>query len=50
MMQHSSKELLRSTVSYKSLKDRAYEIAKNPKYDEYQRVLASMVYRLSFKC
>ena len=36
MMQHSSKELLRSTVSYKSLKDRAYEIAKNPKYDEQQ--------------
>ena len=48
MMQHSSKELLRSTVSYKSLKDRAYEIAKNPKYDEYQRVLASMVYKFFF--
>ena len=26
------------------MKDRAYEIAVNPKYDGYQRVLASMVY------
>ena len=26
------------------LKDRVYEIARNPKYDGYQRALASMVY------
>ena len=45
MMQHRTKDLIRSTVSDKSLKDRAYEIARNPKYDEYQRVLASMVYK-----
>ena len=25
------------------MKDRAYEIIKNPKYDEHQRTLASMV-------
>ena len=45
MMQHSSKDLLRRTVSDKSLKDRAYEIARNCKYDEYQRALASMAYK-----
>ena len=33
------------TVSDKILKDRAYEIAINPKYDGYQRELASMVYK-----
>ena len=27
------------------MKDRAYEIAINPKYDGYQRGLASMVYK-----
>ena len=26
--------------------DKAFNIAKNPKYDEYQRGLASMVYKL----
>ena len=30
-------------ISDKILKDRAYEIATNPKYDGYQRVLASTV-------
>ena len=28
------------------LKDRAYEIAINPKYDSYQGGLASMVYKI----
>ena len=28
------------------MKDRAYEIARNPTYDEYQRALASMVYKV----
>ena len=28
------------------IKKRAYEIAINPKYDGYQRTLASMVYRI----
>ena len=29
----------------KVLKDKAFEIASNPKYDRYQRVSASMVYK-----
>ena len=39
------KDLAKRTISEKILKDRAYEIAGNQKYDEYQRALASMVYR-----
>ena len=27
------------------MKDRTYEVPLNPKYDEYQRRLASMVYQ-----
>ena len=27
------------------LRDKAFNIAKNPKYDRYQRALASMVYK-----
>ena len=38
------KYLKRRTASDKVLRDKASNIAKNPKYDEYQRVLASMVY------
>ena len=37
--------LTRRTASYKILRDKAFNIAKNPKYDGYQRDLASMVYR-----
>ena len=37
--------LTRSTDSDKILCDKAFNIAKNPKYDGYQRRLASMVYR-----
>ena len=33
------------TQADKVLKDRAYEIASDPKYDGYQRGLASMVYK-----
>ena len=40
-----SRELAKSTVSDKILKDRAYEIATNRNCDEYQRVLASMAYK-----
>ena len=40
-----SKDLAKRTVSDKILKDRAYEIARNRKHDEYQRALASMVYK-----
>ena len=40
-----SKDLAKRTTSEKILKDRACEIAKNRKYDGYQRTLASMVYK-----
>ena len=39
-----SKDLAKRTISDKILKDRAYEIARNHKYDEYQRALAILVY------
>ena len=38
------KDLKRRTFSDKVLRDKAFNIAKNPKYDGYQRGLASMVY------
>ena len=38
------KDLERRTRLDKVLKDKAFEIANNPKYDGYQRGLASMVY------
>ena len=41
-----SKDLAKRTISYKILKDRAYEIARNCGYDGYQRALASMVNKL----
>ena len=37
------------TASDKVLRDKAFNIAKNPKYDEYQRGLASMVYKFLIK-
>ena len=39
------KDLKRRTGSHKGLRDKAFNIAKNPKYDGYQRGLASMVYK-----
>ena len=39
------KDLKRRTFSDKVLRDTAFNIAKNPKYDGYQRGLASMVYK-----
>ena len=41
-----SKDLLKRTQSDKILKDKAFKIANNPKYDGYQRGLASMVYKV----
>ena len=38
------KDLPRGTVSDKILHDKPSNIAKNSKYDEYQRRLVSMVY------
>ena len=40
-----SKDLIKRTQSDKVLKDKAFKIASNPKYDGYQRRLASMVYK-----
>ena len=39
-----SKDLVKITQSDKVLKDKAFKIASNPKYDGYQRGLASMFY------
>ena len=43
------KELERRTASEKNLRNKAFNIAKNPKYDGYQRELASMVYKFLIK-
>ena len=40
-----SKDLTKRTVADKILRNKAFNIAKNPKYDGYQRGLASMVYK-----
>ena len=39
------KDIKRRTQSNKVLKDKVFAIASNPKYDGYQRGLASMVYK-----
>ena len=39
-----SKYLIKRTAADKILKNKAFNIAKDPKYDGYQRGLASMVY------
>ena len=39
------KDLARRTAVDKVLRDKAFSIAKNPKYDGYQRGLACMVYK-----
>ena len=39
-----TKDLVKRTQSDKVLKDKAFKIASDPKYDGYQRGLASMVY------
>ena len=41
-----SKDLTKKTVADRILKNRAFNIAKDKKYDGYQRGLASMVYKL----
>ena len=40
-----SKDLTKRTAADKVLRDKAFNIAKDPKYDGYQRGLASMVYK-----
>ena len=39
------KDLARRTASNKVLRDKAFNIAKKPKYDGYQRGLASIIYK-----
>ena len=39
------KDLTRRTASDKILRDKEFSIAKNPKYDGYQRGFTSMVYK-----
>ena len=43
------KDLKRRTAADNVLRDKAFNIAKNPKYDGYQRDLASMVYTFLIK-
>ena len=45
MAYRKSKHLIKRTQSEKVLKDKAFKIASNPKYDGYQRELAAMVYK-----
>ena len=40
------KDLNRRTFADKVLRDKAFNITKDPKYDKYQRGLASVVYIL----
>ena len=40
-----SKDLAKRTQSDKVLKDKAFKIASDPKYDGYQRAVASVVYK-----
>ena len=44
-----SKDLVKITQSDKVLKDKAFKIVSNPKYDGYQRGLALMVYQFLIK-
>ena len=41
-----NKRFSKKTQSDKVLKDKAFNIASDPKYDSYQRGLASMVYKI----
>ena len=45
MAYRKSKDLVKRRQSDKVLKDKAFKIASNPKYDGYQRGLTSMVYK-----
>ena len=45
MVYRDFKDLTRRTTSDKILCNKAFNIAQNPKYDEYQRELASVVYK-----
>ena len=42
---NSYKDLARRTASKNVLCDKAFQIASDPEYDEYQRGLFSMIYK-----
>ena len=42
----NNKDLTKKTVPDKILKDKTYQSVINPKYDGYQKRLASLVYKL----
>ena len=44
-----SKDLTKRTVADKIIRNKAFNIAKNKKYDGYQRGLASMIYKFLIK-
>ena len=44
-----SKNLTKRTIADKILRDEAFNIPKDPKYDRYQKGLASMVYKFFYK-
>ena len=46
MAHGKTKDLVKRTQSDKVLKDKAFKIASNPKYDRHQRALSSTVYKL----
>ena len=45
MAYENFKDLNRSTFADKVLRGKAFNTGKNPRYDEYQRGLASMIYK-----
>ena len=49
MVYGKTKDLIKRTQSDKVLKDKAFKIASDPKYDGYKRGLASMVCRVFYK-
>ena len=46
MTHRDFKDVARRTNSGNILREKVFDIAKNPKHDGYQKVLASMVYKL----
>ena len=47
MAYDKAKDLVKRTQSHKVFKDKAFKIESDPKYDCYQRGLASIVYNWS---
>ena len=39
------KDLKRITIADKALRDKAFNIAKNPKYDGYRRAFSALFYK-----